>query len=142
GATEAAAAVTEKYEIPMLAPSANAPPIYSKDYRYIFGILGPPGTFAEQNLDFLLQVDPKPKTMAIISRNDLFPLATGKAFEAAAKARGIEVVYFEQYPIDVTDLSVPLLGAKAKNPDILVGTGYINDLALMSKQAKEQQVNP
>jgi branched-chain amino acid transport system substrate-binding protein len=143
GATEAASAVTEKYEIPMLAPSANAPPIYSKGYKYIFGILGPPSTFAEHNLDFVLKAtDPKPKTLAIISRNDLFPLSTAKAFETAAKARGLEVPYFEQYPIDTSDLSAPLLGARAKGADLLLGTGYINDLALMAKQAKEQRLSP
>lgn len=102
----------------------------------------PNSVVGNQTLDLVATVEPKPRTMAIINRNDLFPKAVAQAMAASAKARGVEVVYSEEYPIGATDLSSPLLGAKAKNPDILVGTGYVNDLILMTKQAKELRVNP
>jgi branched-chain amino acid transport system substrate-binding protein len=142
GTTEAVAAVTEKYGVPMLAPSANAPQIFGHGYKYIFGILGPPQNFGDQSLGFLLQAQPGLKTMSIIARNDLFPLATAKAFQKTAEAHGLKIVSFDQYPIGATDLSAPLLNAKSLDPDILLGTGYIEDLILMTKQAKEQRVAP
>lgn len=142
GATLATAAITEKYQVPMCSPSASSEAVYEKGYQYLFGILVPNSVVGNQSLDLVGSANPKPKTMAIISRNDLFPKAVADAMKAAAKTHGIEVVYHEEYPIDATDLSAPLLGAKATNPDILVGTGYVNDLILMTKQAKEQRVNP
>jgi branched-chain amino acid transport system substrate-binding protein len=143
GATEAVAAVTEKYQVPMLAPSANAPPVYSHGYKYIFGILGPPSNFADQSLgDFLLAAQPQLKTMSIIARNDLFPLATANAFKTTAEAHGLTISSFDQYQVGATDLSAPLINAKSAGADILLGTGYIQDLTLMTKQAKEQRVEP
>jgi branched-chain amino acid transport system substrate-binding protein len=142
GATVAASAVNEKYEIPMCSPSASSEEVYQKGYQYLFGILVPNSVVGNETLDAVAGADPRPRTMAIISRNDLFPKAVANASKAAAEARGVEVVYFEEYPIGATDLSAPLLGAKAKNPDILMGTGYVNDLILLTKQAKEQRVNP
>jgi branched-chain amino acid transport system substrate-binding protein len=142
GATLASSAVNEKYEIPMCSPSASSEAVYEKGYKYLFGILVPNSVVGNQTLDLVGNVEPKPRTMAIINRNDLFPKAVAQAMAASAKAKGIEVVYSEEYPIGATDLSAPLLGAKAKNPDILVGTGYVNDLILMTRQAKEQRINP
>jgi branched-chain amino acid transport system substrate-binding protein len=142
GATVATSAVNEKYEIPMCSPSASSEQVYEKGYQYLFGILVPNSVVGNETLDAIAGAEPRPRTMAIISRNDLFPKAVANASKAAAESRGIEVVYFEEYPIGATDLSAPLLGAKAKNPDILLGTGYVNDLILMTKQAKELRVNP
>ncbi len=142
GATAAVSAVNEKYEIPMLAPTTATEEVYEKGNRYLFGLLVGNRVFAQGAVDLLLQPDPKPRTMAIIARNDLFPTAVAKAVDAEARARGLEIVYFEQYAIDSTDLSSPLLAAKAKTPDVIFGTGFVNDLILMTKQAKEQRVNP
>ena len=127
GATLAASAVNEKYEIPMCSPSASSEEVYQKGNQYIFGILVPNSVVGNQTLDLLASAEPRPRTMAIISRNDLFPKAVANAAKAAAESRGIEVLYFEEYPIGATDLSAPLLGAKARNADILLGTGYVND---------------
>ncbi len=142
GATLAASAVNEKYEIPMLSPSGSSDPLFERGYKYLFGILAANSVVGNQTLDLVITGNPKPTTMAIISRNDLFPKAVADASKAAAKARGIEVVYAEEYPIGATDLSAPLLAAKAKNPDVILGTGYVNDLILMTKQAKDLRVNP
>jgi branched-chain amino acid transport system substrate-binding protein len=142
GATLAAAAVAEQYGVPMLSPSANAPDVYSKGYTYLFGTLITSASIAEQIMNFVKTLDPAPKTIGLIIRNDLFPTAQGKAIVAAADAAGLKVVYNVQFPPDATDLSTPLLGAKNANPDMLFGLGYVNDLILMTKQAKELGVKP
>jgi branched-chain amino acid transport system substrate-binding protein len=142
GATLAASAVTDKYEIPMLSPSASSESVYQQGRRYLFGLLAPNAAVGQATIDLLFTLPSPPQTLAIISRNDLFPKAVAQAIESAARARGMETVYFEEYPIGSTDLSTPLLAAKARTPDILVGTGYTNDLVLMTRQMKELRFSP
>ncbi|HET7636110.1 MAG TPA: amino acid ABC transporter substrate-binding protein [Candidatus Limnocylindria bacterium] len=142
GATVASAAVAEQYGVPMLSPSASAADVFSKGYTFLFGTLVSTPASAKQILDFAKSLSPEPKTIGLITRNDLFPIAQGKAIVDAAQAAGLKVVYNVQFPPDPTDLSTPLLGAKNANPDMLFGLGYVNDLILMTKQAKELGVKP
>ncbi|MBX5492525.1 MAG: amino acid ABC transporter substrate-binding protein [Chloroflexi bacterium] len=142
GATLAASAVTDKYEVPMLSPSASSESVFQQGRRYLFGLLAPNALVGQASIDLLSTLPAPPQTVAIISRNDLFPKAVAQSIEAAARARGMEIVSFEEYPIGASDLSTPLLTAKARNPDVLVGTGYTNDLVLMTRQMKELRFNP
>lgn len=142
GATEAASAIAEQYGVPMLSPSGGAATLFQKGYKYLFGTLVGLDTVAKQIVDFAATLSPAPKTIGLIVRNDLFPTAQGKAIEAAAAKAGLTIVYNQQFPPDTTDLSTALLGAKAAKPDMLIGLGYVNDLILMTKQAKELQVKP
>ena len=41
GATKAASAVSEKYGIPMLAPTASSAQVYDQNYKFLFGTLTP-----------------------------------------------------------------------------------------------------
>jgi branched-chain amino acid transport system substrate-binding protein len=142
GATEAASAITEQYGIPMLSPSGAAKTLFNKGYKYLFATLVGLDTVAKQIMDFSASLDPAPKSIGLIVRNDLFPTAQATAILAEAKARNLDVVYNEQFPPDTTDLSTILLGAKSANPDFLIGLGYVNDLILMTKQARELKLTP
>jgi branched-chain amino acid transport system substrate-binding protein len=142
GATVAAAAIAEQYGVPMLSPSASAANVFEQGFTYLFGTLVSTPAAATQIIDFAHSLDPAPQSIGLIVRNDLFPVAQGESIVEAAGTGGLDVVYDVQFPPDPTDLSTPLLGAKNANPDILIGLGYVNDLILMTKQAKELQVKP
>jgi branched-chain amino acid transport system substrate-binding protein len=60
--------------------------------------------------------------------------------EKAAKANGLEVVYFEKYAINTLDHSAALSQMKALAPQWIFVTGYINDLLLVRKQMVDQQM--
>ena len=47
GATKAASAVSEKYGIPMLAPTASSAEVYDQNYKFLFGTLTPNDTVSE-----------------------------------------------------------------------------------------------
>jgi branched-chain amino acid transport system substrate-binding protein len=79
--------------------------------------------------------------MAILSRNDLFPLAIASEAKTSAEKRGLKVVYNDKYPIGATDLSPALITIKAQNPDWIFVTGYAADLILIRRQMKELDVN-
>jgi len=133
GATKATTSVSEKYEIPMIAPSASATEIFDQGYKYIFSTLTPNESVAEPLAEAITQ-NKSIKRLAILARNDLFPLAIARAVEAAAKPRGVEVVMFERYAIGVLDHSAAITQMRAADPDWVLGTGYINDLVAMRKQ--------
>jgi len=80
------------------------------------------------------------KRVAILARNDLFPLAIAQDMEKAAKASGLEVVFFEKYAINTMDHSTSLSQMKAQSPHWIFATGYINDLVLIKKQMSDQKM--
>jgi branched-chain amino acid transport system substrate-binding protein len=83
---------------------------------------------------------PDVKKVAILARNDLFPLAIAQEMEKSAKASGFEVVYFEKYAIGTLDHSATLSQMKSLAPQWIFVTGYTNDLLLIRKQMVDQQM--
>src|SRR5262249_353681 len=141
GATKATTTVSEKYEIPMIAPTPSATETSHQASQDIFSTLTPKESVAEPLAEAITQ-NKSIKRLAILARNDLFPLAIGRAVEAAAKSRGAEIVMFERYAIGVLDHSAAITQMKAANPDWVLGTGYINDLVAMRKQIADLGVKP
>ncbi|MFX8657108.1 ABC transporter substrate-binding protein, partial [Acinetobacter baumannii] len=78
--------------------------------------------------------------VAILARNDLFPLAIAQEMEKSAKGNGLEVAYFEKYAIGTLDHSATLSQIKSLSPQWIFVTGYINDLLLVKKQMADQQI--
>jgi branched-chain amino acid transport system substrate-binding protein len=85
----------------------------------------------------VLEQDPAPKNEAIIVADSLFPLASADGNRAYANSIGLEIVYDEKFPQDVTDLSPILSQVKALNPDILEVHGFFEHSVLVVKQLKE-----
>ena len=140
-AAKAASSVSEKYSIPMIAPSASSAQVYDQGYKYLFGLLSPNDTVTEPHAE-AITANKSIKRLAILARNDLFPLAIAQEMEKSAKKRGIEVVMFERYAIGVLDHAAAITQMRAANPDWVFGTGYINDLVAMRKQMAELGVKP
>jgi branched-chain amino acid transport system substrate-binding protein len=80
------------------------------------------------------------KRVAILARNDLFPLAIAQEMEKGAKKRNLEVVMFERYAIGAMDHSAAITQMRAARPDWVFATGYINDLILIRKQMADQGI--
>ncbi|GAB4113353.1 MAG: amino acid ABC transporter substrate-binding protein [Candidatus Caldatribacteriota bacterium] len=141
--TFATSAIGEKYGVITIAPEANAVNIYERGYKYVFSIL-PPAPMLMAPIAYMMDemLDPKPKTVAIIVANDLFPLSCGEGFRDKCKELGFEVVLFEKYPAGATDISALLTKVKALNPDVLGVAGYTADSLMAIRQCKELDLNP
>lgn len=135
GAAKAVSSVTERYEIPMIAPSASASEVFDQGYKYLFGVLTPNSSLT----DPLVQIakDNGVKSVAIISRNDLFPISIGNALQESATAAGLEIVSFDEFPIGTTDFSGPVTNLRSSNPDWVFASGYTEDLVPLTKQLKQ-----
>lgn len=140
--TFATTAIGEKYKVLTIASCANALKVYDRGYKYVFSVL-PPATTLMAPIAFMAEnLDPKPKTVAVISANDLFPLSCAEGFVDYCKEAGFEVVLFEKYPAGATDISALLTKVKDLNPDILGVAGYTADSLMVIRHCKELNINP
>lgn len=137
GAAKAASTVSEKYGIPTIAATASSEQVYDQGYKYLFGTFTPNQTLTEPLADLVLAKNKNIKRVAILARNDLFPLAIGQEMEKSAKARKLEVVMSEKYAIGTMDHASAITQMRAAKPDWIFATGYINDLILIRKQMKD-----
>jgi branched-chain amino acid transport system substrate-binding protein len=140
GAAKAASTIAEKYKVPMLAATASSSQVYDQNYKYLFGTFTPNDTLTTPLTQLVKAKAADVKKVAILARNDLFPLAIAQEMEKSAKANGLEVVYFEKYAINTLDHSATLSQIKSLNPQWVFVTGYTNDLLLIRKQMVDQQI--
>jgi branched-chain amino acid transport system substrate-binding protein len=140
GATKAASAISEKYGVPTLAPTASSIEVFDQGYKNLFGTFTPNDTLTEPMADLVKAGAPAVKRVAILARNDLYPLALANEFEKSTKKRGFEVVYFEKYTIGTLDHASAITQIRAAKPDWIIVTGYINDMILVRKQMADQGV--
>jgi branched-chain amino acid transport system substrate-binding protein len=140
GAAKAASTVSEKYKVPTLAAAASSSQVYDQGYKYFFGTFTPNDTLTTPLTKIIKDKAPDVKKVAILARNDLFPLAIAQEEEKSAKANGLDVVYFEKYAIGTLDFSAALSQIKSLSPQWIFVTGYVNDLLLVRKQMVDQQM--
>lgn len=140
GAAKAASTVSEKYGVPTIASTASSAQVYDQGYKFLFGTFTPNDTLTTPLVEIVKQKAPGVRRVAILARNDLFPLAIAQEMEKAAKQHGLEVVFFEKYAINTMDHSSALSQMKAQSPHWIFATGYINDLVLIKKQMGDQKM--
>lgn len=140
GAAKAASTVSERYGVPTIAATASSSQVYDQGYKFLFGTFTPNDSLTTPLTDIVRKAAPNVKRVAILARNDLFPLAIAQEMEKSAKSRGLELVLFEKYAINTMDHSSALAQIKAAKPDWIFATGYINDLVLLKKQMGDQRI--
>jgi branched-chain amino acid transport system substrate-binding protein len=137
GATKAATAISEKYGVPLLAPTASSAEIFDQGYKYIFATLTGNASVSVPIAKLVHEKNKDIKRVAVLARNDLFPLAVAQEFEKAVKAEGMEVVASERYAIGTMDHSAAITQMRAARPDWFYASGYINDLILIRRQMND-----
>ena len=140
GAAKAASTVSERYGVPTIASTASSSQVYDQGYKYLFGTFTPNDTLTTPLTGIVTEQSKDVKRVAILARNDLFPLAIAQEMEKSAKAHNLDVVLFEKYAINTMDHSSALAQVKAAAADWIFVTGYINDLVLVKKQMGDQRI--
>jgi branched-chain amino acid transport system substrate-binding protein len=140
--TGTAAPLVERYKIPMVEANGSAESIFSKGYRYTFMILSPARGYLRGIIDAVRAKDPSIKTVAILGENESFSKEVAGGAAEYAKEKGMDIVYYELYPTNAQDVSALLTAIKGKNPDLILGSGHLQDSLLIAKQAKDLGVSP
>jgi branched-chain amino acid transport system substrate-binding protein len=134
--------VAEKNKMPMIEGNGAAESIFSQGYKYTFGVLAPAKNYLRGVVDLALTLDPKPATLGVLSADDPFSVEVADAARTYAEQKGMQVVYYQKYPNASTDLRAPLTEAKAKNPDLLLNSGHLQESVAIMQQSKELGFNP
>jgi branched-chain amino acid transport system substrate-binding protein len=142
GAAKAASSVSERYQIPTIAPTASSDEVYDQGYQYLFGTFTPNNTLTDPLAEIIAASGEDIETVAIYARNDLFPLALAKEMEQSAKAHDIKVISFDEFAIGTMDHASALTLMRQSQPHWVFASGYINDLILVRRQMADLGIQP
>ncbi|RME47105.1 MAG: hypothetical protein D6791_06645 [Chloroflexi bacterium] len=140
-ATLLAAGMAERFQVPLIVPTAAADEITRQGYRWIFRIAAPSQIYTQTILDFMDQID-NPKRLAIVFENTGFGTSVAEAAERQARARGIPVAAYHAYRAGSTDFRPLLEEVKASRPDAVLFVSYLDDAVSLMKQSQAVDFNP
>lgn len=140
-------AVAERYEVPWIVDLAAAETITERGFRYVFRPTQVPSSAnAAGSVDFVRwasdNLDPKPKTAAIIYENTDWGQDLAKTLRKGFAENGLEVVLDESYSPNASNLRPLVLKLKGADPDIVSVTSYTGDAIQIQRLISQLRVEP
>jgi branched-chain amino acid transport system substrate-binding protein len=142
GITLPVSTITERNHALLMSAGGNADELFTRNFRYIFGVWPLASEPIQTTLSVIHQTDPSLKTMGIAVKDNLFSLTAARGARSKAKELGYQTVFDEKYPAEVNDFSSVIGKAKESNADIVVELGHIKEAILFVKQSKELGFSP
>lgn len=140
-ATFPAAAVANRYQIPMLCPSATTDEITRQGYDWVFRVCASASDYGRTLVEFLTKVADAHR-LAVVYENTQFGSSVARAALEQAPRAGIEIVAYEAYDQGGTDFTPLLTRVKSETPDAVLFVSYLADATLLMRQSKEIDLNP
>ena len=140
-ATFPAAAVADRYQIPMLCPSATTDEITRQGYQWVFRVCASASDYGRTLIEFLTR-EVNSRKLAVVYENTQFGSSVARAALEQAPRAGIEIVAYEAYDQGGTDFTPLLTRVKAAGPDAVLFVSYLADATLLMRQSKEIDLNP
>lgn len=134
--------VAERYGIPMVQGGGASTEIYSRDYKFIFGTLPAADNYFASTIEMLGKLDPKVKTVALLSADDSFDVSVASGTRKLLAAAGMTLVLDEKYHENASDFSSLLTQVKAAKPDAVFLASHETEALNFIRQAKSLDVNP
>jgi branched-chain amino acid transport system substrate-binding protein len=128
----------EEYKVPMLVETSSSGKITTSGNPYVFRI-SPTSEMEAKAFTPLLKTLSIKKADFLATNND-FGLGASKEFSAMARGQGVEIGAVETMDPKATDFSAQLAKIKASGGDTLFVTTAVEQIVLILKQAKEQQL--
>ena len=138
----AASAISEKYKYPMISGGASSNKLFERNFKYYFSTLGKATEEVRGCVEIADILTPRPKTAAIIGSDILFTSLAAEGFKQYCKAKNIDVVYYELFPLSLDDYNSLLFKVKQKNPDILLVGSHLKVALNVMKALKEVDFTP
>ena len=144
----AASTIAEKNKIVYWETGSVGDDITKRGYKYTFRICPNAEDLAKAAAYFgvvvaprMLKIAAKDLKVAVIGENSLYGTSVSKTAKGMVEAEGAQLVAYEFYDANTKDLSSLILRLKAKKPDVLIPTCYVNDAILLSRQSKQMDFN-
>jgi branched-chain amino acid transport system substrate-binding protein len=128
----------EEYKVPMLVETSSSGKITTSGNPYVFRISPTSEMEARAFIPLVKKLGIK-KADFLATNND-FGLGASKEFSAMAKKEGVQIGTMEVMDPKATDFSAQLAKIKASGGDTLFVTTAVEQITLILKQAKDQQV--
>ncbi len=145
--TIAAAAVTEKYKIPMVEAEGASRALFTKGYKYIFAVLSTSEQYLASSIALAAKIaedngkSASDVRVALVFENDAFSLDVRAGVLDDMKKFGMKVVIDDKMPADLSDISATLTKVKALKPDLLVISGHSKGAVTAARQINEMKIN-
>lgn len=144
----AASTIAEKNKVIYWETGSVGDDITKRGYKYIFRTCPNAEDLAKAAAYFgvvvapkMLNIPPKDLKVAVIGENSLYGTSVSKTVKGVVDAEGAQLVAYEFYDSNTKDLSSLVLRLKAKKPDVLIPTCYVNDAILLSRQSRQMDFN-
>jgi branched-chain amino acid transport system substrate-binding protein len=141
GPSFAASAITEKYKKVTILPLAATPEVYERGFKYIFGMIATAEMYYKDLFYLVTQQNPKPKTVAVLWKNDLANKGQADPIPQLCKDNGLALIYNEKFSAGASDFSAELTVIKSKNPDIFGFLSQLEQFIMGGKQIKDMKIN-
>ncbi|HEX6508121.1 MAG TPA: amino acid ABC transporter substrate-binding protein [Chloroflexota bacterium] len=135
-ATLADEVVAEHNHVPMVEGTGASAAIFSRNYRYIFGVISLAPKYGKVMLRAALGMPGPPHTLAIIYASDAFSRDVAAAARVYALRHGMKVVLYREYPAGATTLTQLMTEVKTARPDMLLGSGHATETIAAMKEAR------
>ncbi|MBS7622546.1 amino acid ABC transporter substrate-binding protein [Candidatus Bathyarchaeota archaeon] len=138
--------IVEKYRKFEVYGTSTFNPKDFRGWKYIVHVITNGTEYVASILDMIwdriLPIDPAAKNIAITHGDDAFRGTAGSYGYEYAKQKGFNVVFYESYSSQVTDLTPLLTKVKAADPTIYINVGVFTDTMLLVKQMREIDFMP
>lgn len=145
----AATRVTELQGLPYFELGAIADPITGRGFRYVFRTCPEASDFAQMAVTAIPEllaplwgVQPPALKIAILHEDSLYGQSIAGFQEVQIKLRGLNLVDKLAYPARSVDLSAAVQRLKGMAADIVLQTGYQNDILLFYRAMREAGWKP
>ena len=135
-------AISEKYNIPMIQGGGASDQIFSRGYKYIFGTLPPANDYFQSTVDLMTQLNPAPKTVALLYADDAFDVSAAEGTIKSITKASLKVVVYERYSSKASDFNSLLSLIKNQNAEVILVAGHETEILNFIRQAKTLNVNP
>src|SRR5262249_8645150 len=138
----AGSAVAEKHQMPMVQAGGASSRIFSRGYKYVFGTLPAAEDYFRSTFDMLEQLEPKAKTVGLVSGDDAFDVSLSEGTSELARNAGLEVVLDQQYSERIPNFYNVLTLIQAKSPDGVLWSGPEPGAIRFIREATARNINP
>ena len=138
--TLAAAAVAERHKVPMVAAGAAAGEIWRQGYGNVFQIDAQAKDYFDLVIEFAHEQGLT--RIAVVYAGTDFPREVANGVREEAAARGMQVVFDEEYSNGSTEFGDIVSRMRATDPEVLLGGTYLVDSIALVRATKAANLSP
>src|SRR3989337_969875 len=128
------AAITERAKKPMVQTGGGSDAIFTKGYKYIFGMFPRATRQFAATAAMFKSLQPLPQTYSVVWTNDAFSKTAAEGVRLSCDAAGFKRIEGYELPAKPTDVSSVLGSVRSTNPDLLVCVMHDQNSLLVARQ--------